>query len=282
MRYFYTLIAILFLFSNSSLAQRYELIWSDEFDTNLDKETWDLWDGTAFNNEDQYYTPRDKNAYTDDGKLYIVGLRENYGGRKWTSARLETQNNFEFQYGKVEIRAKLPQGKGLWPAFWMLGSNIDDQIRGQDIGWPYSGEIDIMEYRGHLPAQTNGTIHFSAVEPDFPRDQQADKRSIGKEYDLPSVSFADDFHLFQFQWSDSLMVWYIDNVEFFRLTREEIMERTSYYPFDQPFFFILNLAIGGDFLGDMYQPDSSTPSRNEVVIDYIRVFQDANINLRFL
>lgn len=273
MRSFFSLIVILILFSSSSFAQRYELVWSDEFnEAELDTDTWNLWNGTAYNNEDQYYTPRDKNAYTEDGNLYIVGLRENYGGREWTSARLESQNNFEFQYGKVEIRAKLPAGKGLWPAFWMLGSNIDDS----GIGWPYSGEVDIMEYRGHLPAQTNGTIHFSAVEPDFPRTPQADRRLIGTEYDLPSGSFAEDFHLYQFEWSDSLMVWYIDDVEFFRLTKEEIMQRTSYYPFDQPFFFILNLAIGGDFLGTQ-QPDATTPNRNEVIVDYVRVYQDANI-----
>jgi len=271
MRFFFSLIAILILFNSSSFAQRYELLWSDEFnEAQLDTETWNLWNGTAYNNEDQYYTPREKNAYTEDGNLYIVGLRENYEGREWTSARLESQNNFEFQYGKVEIRAKLPQGKGLWPAFWLLGSNIDE------IGWPYSGEIDIMEYRGHLPTQTSGTVHFAAVSPEnSDRTPNQDRRYIREEYNLPSGSFAEDFHLYQFEWSDSVMTWYIDDVEFFKLTREEIQEQTSYYPFDQPFYLILNLAIGGNFLGNE-QPDKTTPDRNEVIVDYVRVYQDAN------
>lgn len=266
------LLAALLLLSSSTFAQRYELVWSDEFNqAEFDDNTWNPWEGTAFNNEHQYYTPRDKNIYVEDGNLYLVGLREDYGGREWTSGRINTNNNFEFQYGKVEIRAKLPAGKGLWPAFWMLGNSIDDP----NIGWPYSGEIDIMEYRGHLTSQTSGTIHFSAVEPSFPRNPNSDRRLIGEEYNLPSGSFAADFHLFQFEWSDSLMVWYIDDVEFFRLTRAEIEERTNYYPFDQPFYLILNLAIGGDFLGNQ-QPDETTPDRNEVIVDYVRVYQDAN------
>lgn len=262
----------LMMCSPQLFAQRFELVWSDEFDqTEFDEATWTEWEGTAFNDEHQYYTPRDTNVYVDDGMLYLVGLREDYEGRQWTSGRIKTQDNFEFQYGKVEIRAKLPAGKGLWPAFWMLGSNIDEA----GIGWPYCGEIDIMEYRGHLPTQTNGTVHFSAVEPDFPRDPNGDRRLIGEEYDLPSGSFAEDFHLYQFEWTDSVMIWSVNDVEFFKLTREEIQERTSYYPFDQPFYLILNLAIGGNFLGDQ-QPDESTPDRNEVIVDYVRVYQDIN------
>lgn len=263
---------LVMIFSTDVYSQRFELVWSDEFEEQqLNNDTWNPWEGTAYNNEDQYYTPWEDNIYQEDGFLHLVGLRENYGGKQWTSGRINTQNNFEFQHGKVEIRAKLPAGKGLWPAFWMLGSNIDDS----GIGWPYSGEIDIMEYRGHLTSQTTGTIHFSAVEPGFPRTPNSDRRSIGHEYDLPEGSFADDFHLFQFQWSDSLMIWSIDDVEFFRLTRDEIEERTSYYPFDQPFYLILNLAIGGDFLGNQ-QPDENTPDRNEVIVDYVRVYQDVN------
>lgn len=270
---FYTLLITFLLISSSTFAQRYELVWSDEFDqAEFDDNTWTEWEGTAYNNEDQYYTPRDTNVYVNDGMLYLVGLRENYGGRQWTSGRIKTQDNFEFQYGKVEIRAKLPAGKGLWPAFWMLGSNIDEP----GIGWPYCGEIDIMEYRGHLPSQTSGTVHFSAVSPENSTSSpNADRRYIGEEYNLPSGSFAEDFHLYQFEWSDSEMTWYIDDVEFFKLTRKEIEEQTSYYPFDQPFYLILNLAIGGNFLGDQ-QPDESTPDRNEVIVDYIRVYQDAN------
>lgn len=268
--YLLAIFAVLIL-STSVYSQRYEMVWSDEFDQqNLDEDNWYKWNRTAFNQEYQYYTDRDTNVYVQDGMLYLVGLRENYGGRGWTSGRIESQDRFEFKYGKVEIRAKLPEGKGLWPAFWMLGSNIDE------VSWPYSGEIDIMEFRGHLPAQTAGTVHFSTVSPENSTGTSTqDRRYISDEYNLPTGSFTSDFHLYQFSWTDSVMTWSIDNIEFFRLTREEIEEQTEYYPFDQPFYFILNLAIGGTYLGDA-QPDNSTPHRNEVIVDYIRVFQDAN------
>ncbi|MEX2603004.1 MAG: family 16 glycosylhydrolase [Gracilimonas sp.] len=272
MRYLTLSLFCILILSTSVFSQRFELVWSDEFnESSIATDTWTAWEGTAYNNEHQYYTPRESNLFLEDGLLHIVGLRENYEGQDWTSARINTQNNFEFMYGRVEIRAKLPAGKGLWPAFWMLGSNIDDS----GIGWPYSGEIDMMEYRGHITNQTTGTVHFSAVEPDFPRDPNADRRYIGQEYELPTGNFASDFHLFQFEWTDSLLTWSVDGEEFFNLTKEEIELRTSYYPFDQPFYLILNLAIGGNFLGDQ-QPDESTPDRNELLIDYVRVYQDIN------
>ena len=266
------LLTLLFITaSNESIyGQDFELIWSEEFnESRLDTSMWNPWEGTAFNDEEQYYTPRDTNLFVEDGMLHLVGLRENYEGQEWTSGRINTQDNFEFRYGKVEIRAKLPEGKGLWPAFWMLGSDIDEE----GIGWPYCGEIDIMEYRGHRTAQTSGTIHFSAVDPSSKTDALGDRRLIGHDYDLPSGNFARDFHLYQFSWTDSLMTWYIDDVEFFSLSKKQIQEQTSYYPFDQPFYIILNLAIGGNFLGDD-QPDQSTPDRNEVLVDYVRVYQE--------
>lgn len=273
MRYFTLSLFITLVLSTSVFSQRFEMVWSDEFNAaEVDGSIWNPWIGTAFNNEHQYYTSRAANLFQKDGLLHIVGLRENYGGQNWTSARINTQNNFEFMYGRVEIRAKLPAGKGLWPAFWMLGTNIDDQ----GIGWPYSGEIDIMEYRGHDTDQITGTIHFSAVEPEYPRTPNEDRRYIGEDYILPSGSFDADFHTFEFEWSDSLLTWAVDGEDFFSLTKEEIELRTRYYPFDQPFYLILNLAIGGDFLGSQ-QPDETTPDRNELLIDYIRVYQDVNM-----
>ncbi|SMO88652.1 family 16 glycosylhydrolase [Gracilimonas mengyeensis] len=270
MKYLSFLLFFLFALHSLASAQRYELSWSEEFNQEeLDEDTWIKWHRTAYNEEHQYYTSRDTNVYLDDGMLHLVGLRENFGGRKWTSGRIESDNRFEFQYGRVEIRAKLPEGKGLWPAFWMLGSDISQ------IGWPYSGEIDIMEYRGHLPSQTSGTVHFSSVAPPGSGNANADRRYIGSDYDLPSGSFSEEFQLFQFEWTDSMMTWFINDQEFFQLSREEILAQTNYYPFDQPFYFILNLAIGGNFLGDQ-QPDASTPNRNEVLVDYVRVYQDIN------
>lgn len=261
---------LLLLLTSQANAQRYELHWSDEFeDSTLSLQNWTYRIGTTYNNEYQYYTNRDTNVFVQDGYLHLVGLRESYGVRNWTSGRIRTQDKMEFQYGKVEIRAKLPSGKGLWPAFWMLGSNINE------VGWPYSGEVDIMEYRGHITNQTSGTIHFSAVTLENAGTANGDRRYIGEDYDLPDGDFSTDFHLFQFEWSDSLMIWYIDDVEFFRLTDENIKTRTNLYPFDQPFYLLLNLAIGGNSLGTE-QPDGSTPDRNEVIVDYVRVYQDAN------
>lgn len=268
-RFFLTVFVILFSLHGTLFGQRYELIWSEEFDGGSLLDNWTYQIGTTYNNELQYYTQRDTNVFQKDGFLYLVGLRENYGGRNWTSGRLRTENKFEFQHGKVEIRAKLPAARGMWPAFWMLGSNIDQ------IGWPYCGEIDIMEYRGHITNQTNGTIHFSAVSPEQGNNPVGDRRYIGESYTLPEGDFSTDFHLFQFEWTDSLMIWFIDDVEYFRISRTQILGQTSYYPFDQPFYLILNLAIGGDYLGE-YQPDASTPDRNELIVDYVRVFQDAN------
>lgn len=260
----------LLLLNTVAYSQQYELIWSDEFDQEqFNDTTWSAWIGTAYNNEDQYYSSRNRNIYVEGGNLYLVGLRENYGGREWTSGRIKSEDQFEFKYGKVEIRAKLPAGKGLWPAFWMLGSHTSQ------VGWPYGGEIDMMEYRGHLTAQTNGTIHFSAVNPENKTDGITDRRLIGDHYDLPSGNFASGFHLFQFKWTDSKMIWSIDGTEYQTITREKIEAQTNYYPFDKPFYLILNLAIGGNFLGDE-QPDNTTPNRNEVIIDYVRVYQDSN------
>lgn len=262
---FVTLVFI--FFSTDVFSQRYEMVWSDEFDQEVfNEEAWFQWDGTAYNNEQQYYTPRDTNIHIKDGYLYLVGLREKFEDQNWTSGRIETRENFQFQYGKVEIRAKLPAAKGMWPAFWMLGSNRFE------IGWPYTGEIDIMEFKGHQKSRTQGTVHFSAVRKLDGSHAMGDHRKLGEEFFMPEGNLTEDFHIYEFEWSESKMSWFLDGVKFYELTREEIEARSSFYPFDQPFYLILNLAIGGDYLRDM-QPDSTTPDRNEVIVDYVRVYQ---------
>lgn len=267
MKYLVFPIFFCLIISTNVYSQNYELIWSDEFDQEVfDEETWFEWEGTAYNNEHQYYTPRDTNVYIEDGYLYLVGLRENYEGQNWTSGRIETRKNFQFQYGKVAISAKLPGAKGMWPAFWMLGSNRFD------IGWPYTGEIDIMEFKGHQENRTQGTIHFSKVPKSEGSYAMSDHTKLGNEYFLPEGNLSNDFNLYEYEWTKDKMVWWINGVKFYELTREEIEARTTYYPFDQPFYLILNLAIGGDFLRDM-QPDETTPDRNEVIVDYVRVYQ---------
>lgn len=263
----YTLTIALFI-SAGSYAQEMTLYWSDEFDQDkFDEETWVEWDGTAFNNEHQYYTPRDTNIYVEDGYLHIVGLREDYKGQPWTSGRIYTHDTFEYKYGMLEIRAKLPEGRGLWPAFWLLGANR------YEVGWPYSGEIDVMEFRGHQIGRTQGTLHFAKVPYEEKTEVWKDHTKIKGEYFLPEgENLVSDFNVWKYFWSDSVMTWTLNDKEFFRVTREEIEAETSGNPFNQPFYIIFNLAIGGNYLGDI-QPDESTPDRNELIIDYVRVYK---------
>ena len=251
-------------------AQRYELVWSDEFDgEELDRQTWERWYGTAFNQELQFYTRRDTNSYVQDGLLHIVGLRESFNGREWTSARMKSQYSADFLYGKFEMRAKLPEGRGLWPAFWMMPSDAEYG------GWPYSGEMDIMENRGHEPQNVQGTIHFSRVAVENSTDPLSDRVFTGDEFTLETGSFFDSYHLFQFEWTDSTLTWSIDDIPYHTIRRSEVEAQAEVYPFNKRFYFILNLAIGGNYLGDA-QPDETTPDRNVLLIDYVRAYQDAN------
>jgi len=266
------LLALAVLFGTFSLshAQRYELVWSDEFNGDeIDTDTWEHWFGTAFNNEDQFYTARDTNSFVEDGMLHLVGLRENFQGREWTSARIKSQNAADFKFGKFQIRAKMPEGRGLWPALWMLPTNNEFG------GWPYSGEIDIMEYRGHEPRRTQGTIHFSRVAIENGTDPVSDRVFIGEDFTLPNSSFSEEFHIFELVWTDSTLTWLVDGEPYNTIRRSEVEEQAEVYPFVKEFYLIFNLAIGGNFLGD-FQPNETTPDRNEVLIDYVRVFQDAN------
>ena len=263
-------LSVLLVTVSLSHAQRYELVWSDEFDgQEIDTDTWDHWFGTAFNNEDQFYTSRDTNSFVEDGLLHLVGLRENFQGREWTSARMKSQNAADFKFGKFQIRAKMPEGRGLWPALWMLPTNNEFG------GWPYSGEIDIMEYRGHEPKRTSGTIHFSRVAIENGTDPVSDRVFIGEDLVLSNSSFSEEFHIFELIWTDTTLTWLIDGEPYNTIHRSEVEERAEVYPFVKEFYLIFNLAIGGTFLGD-FQPDETTPDRNEVLIDYVRVFQDAN------
>ncbi|MEO1023554.1 MAG: family 16 glycosylhydrolase [Bacteroidota bacterium] len=260
---------LLFSYANTAMAQRYELVWEERFDS-LNRDVWTHWIGTAFNNEWQYYTDRDTNSYVEDGILYLIGLREEYEGRGWTSARVKSQYNADFLYGRFEIRAKLPGNRGMWPAIWMMPT---DRQYGT---WPYSGEMDIMEFRGHQTTKTDGTIHFSRRAFHSNGSQaSADRRLMGGSYELPTGSFSEDFHRFGYEWTPDYMEWFVNDVSFLKITREEVEERAEIYPFNRNFYFILNLAIGGDYLGS-FQPNELTPDRSEMLIDYIKVWQDQN------
>lgn len=230
------------------------LIWTDEFNGNtLDASSWTHELGPACcNNELQYH--REQNTSVADGYLVIEAREENIEGRNYTSSRMVTKNKVDFKYGRVDIRAKLPKGKGLWPALWMLGSNIDQ------VGWPSCGEIDIMEMVGGSTSDntTHGTIHW---------DNDGQHASYGDGYMLTSGIFNDEFHVFTIIWTNASIIWYVDDVEFVvaDITPAGLNE------LHQDNFFIFNVAVGGNWPGS---PDGTTVFPQQMIVDYVRVFQD--------
>lgn len=233
------------------------LKWSDEFNgTELDTDTWTYEIGNGCNEsvcgwgneEKEDYTDDEANSKLEDGNLIITAREEEDGG--YTSARIKTEDKVELTFGRIDIRAKLPKGQGIWPAIWMLGANIDD------VGWPASGEIDIMELVGHEPAIVHGTVHY---------DNGGYESSTSKKR-LSEGTYADQFHVYTLVWEENEIRWYVDNQMFKTFKRSEI----SNYPFNKPFYFILNVAVGGRWPGN---PDQSTVFPQEMVVDYIRFFQ---------
>jgi beta-glucanase (GH16 family) len=234
-----------------------ELIWADEFDgTALNNNFWsyDLGDGCNVNlcgwgnNEMQAYTDKPENIKLDNGKLVITARKTESGG--FTSARIKTENKKELRYGRIDVRAKLPKGQGIWPAIWSLGENIDV------VGWPTCGEIDIMELVGHQPATAHGTVHY--------RDDVYKYSTSSTS--LPAGTFGDAYHVFTLVWDYNSISWYVDNKEFKKFTNTNI----SNWPFNKAFYFLLNVAVGGNWPG---KPDNTTVFPQEMVVDYIRVFQ---------
>ncbi|WP_307853746.1 family 16 glycosylhydrolase [Streptomyces tagetis] len=239
--------------------------FSDTFDgpagAAVDSSKWQLETGDNVNNhERQYYTSGNKNAALDgQGHLVITARRENpsnyqcwYGTCQYTSARLNTAGKFTAQYGHVEARMKVPRGQGMWPAFWMLGNDL-----GQ-VGWPNSGEIDVMENVGFEPSTVHGTIHG-------PGYSGAD--GIGAGYTLPGgQAFADGFHTFAVDWAPDSITWSVDGNVYQRRTPADLGGRQ--WAFNKPFFLILNLAVGGYWPGD---PDGSTSFPQTLVVDHVSV-----------
>jgi len=241
------------------------LVMSDEFDVdgapNSSLWTYDLGDGTQQglpagwgNNELQTYTNNAENVEVQNG-LLVITARENNGG--YTSARIKTQGLFEQQYGRFEARIRLPQGKGIWPAFWLLGNNCDQNP------WPACGEIDIMEYLGNQPTVVFGSVHgpnFSGAE------------SISKEYEIPNDRFDTDFHVFGIEWSPNRINYYVDDVLYQSITPETVAEETNgqgTWVFDNSFYIIMNIAVGGNLPG---APDANTTFPQRMFVDYVRVY----------
>lgn len=251
----------------------WELAWSDEFDgpagTPPDPATWgyDLGDGSTVglqgwgNQERQWYTESPANAATDgDGNLLITVRKGEgsqacwYGPCEFTSARLQTRDRFEIQYGRLEARIRVPGDFGLWPAFWLLGTNIDT------TPWPACGEIDVMEFVGRLPNEITGTIHGPGY---------SGSSSFGATVDL-GKPVGDDFHVFAIDWSPGRIAWYLDGVKYHEASPAAVAPNA--WPFEQPFFMILNVAVGGN-LGGPVRRDREFP--NPMAVDYVRLYTAA-------
>ncbi|WP_303312736.1 glycoside hydrolase family 16 protein [Hymenobacter sp. BT730] len=237
-------------------AQYTELVWSDEFEAGvLDQSRWtyELGGGGWGNRELQAYTNSNENTYLTGGNLVIEAKQQQNGGNPYTSARLITKGKQSFTFGRIDVRAKLPKGKGVWPAIWMLGSNIDQ------VSWPACGEIDIMELRGSQPGKVLSTMHFGTSTADH-------RYKSSPEQVLASGTYADDFHIYSVVRSKDQIRVFLDGKQFFTFTPAD----GSPYPFNNPFFMILNLAIGGDFDGN---PDASTQFPQRMTVDYVRFYQ---------
>jgi len=234
----------------------YTLKWNDEFNgSSIDQNNWnyDLGASGWGNNELQNYTSLSANSYIANGSLVIEAIKGPNGN--YTSARMITKGKRTFQYGRIDIRAKLPRGQGIWPALWMLGSNIDN------VGWPACGEIDIMEYLGHQTSTVHGTAHWGA-------QGSTSSQSSSSRYDLTSGHFYEKFHVFSIIWEPNKIRWYMDDQLFHTVTTSTT--GAAAWRFNQEFFFIFNIAVGGNWPG---YPDATTQFPQKMFVDYVRVFQ---------
>jgi beta-glucanase (GH16 family) len=272
-------------------ASRWKLVWADEFDgTGIDRTKWDFDTGDGFydynakqwikgwgNDELQYYTSRPENAYVKDGMLHIRALKESHQGCGYTSARLKTRKKdgsslFAPKYGRFEFRARLPTGRGVWPALWLLPQ--EDKYG----GWAATGEIDIMEARGQEPNKVLGTLHFGSR---WPKNTH-----VSKEYVLPNKGSIAEFHVYALEWEPGEIRWYVDGHLYATQTfwwssskldgtkgadpSKESELNPWPAPFDRPFYLVMNVAVGGKFLGN---PDRTTAFPGEMVVDYVRVYE---------
>ena len=242
-----------------TVAKFTELVMEDEFDTDgaLNSTIWGYDIGTGSNgwgnNELQYYTNRTENITVQNGVLIISVKKESFEGSSYTSARILTKGKFEQTYGRVEARIRLPYGQGIWPAFWMLGADIDTNP------WPAAGEIDIMEFRGQNPTTILGSIHgpgYSGGE------------AISKSYTLVNDRFDTGFHVFGIEWGPEYVNYYVDDVLYNQITPADV---TGEWIFNKPFYMLINLAVGGDFVGS---PNSETVFPQTMLIDYVRVYKN--------
>lgn len=234
------------------------LTWSDEFDGPAgqlpNSANWGFDIGTDWGNAQlEYDTDRPENVSLDgNGNLAITARRESYMGSAYTSGRIKTLGLFDQVYGRFEARIQLPTGRGIWPAFWMLGSDFPT------VGWPQCGEIDVMEYRGQEPNVVHGTIHGPGY---------TGAGGISGRYILSGGRFDTDFHVFAVEWTEAGIEWFVDDQLYHRVDRGE---PSGDWVFDHPFFILLNVAVGGHFVGP---PDASTEFPQTMLVDWVRVYR---------
>ena len=251
-------------------SQSYELIWADEFDIpgEPDPEKWNYETGFIRNLEEQIYTKRKKNVRIRKGKLEIIARKEVFKNKRYnpevknyrintlsaqyTSASINTKDKFEFRYGRVDVKAKLPSGKGVWPAIWMLGANFDE------IEYPKAGEIDIMEYVGKAPGNIHSTLHF-------PWDNDKGIRSDGNSSTIDSPS--ERYHIYSIEWTPERIEFLVDDSVHHGFNIDEAGEEDN--PFRKPFYLIINLALGGNWAGEV----DPTIFPQKFLIDYVRVYK---------
>jgi beta-glucanase (GH16 family) len=253
--------------TSTPLPSGWRLIWSDEFTSAAgsgpDGSKWTpvIGGGGWGNQELEYYT-NNTNAKQDGNSNLVIEVRKEnpvnahcwYGPCQYTSARLITKGKFEFTYGRVEARVKLPSGQGIWPGIWMLGNDIDT------VGWPTNGEIDICENIGREPATIHATVHgpnYSAPN------------GISGAYSLAKGRFADAYHLFAAEWNTHRIAFFLDAINYFTVTRTTV-EQHGKWVYDHPFYLLLNVAVGGSWPGN---PDGSSTYPQHMLVDYVRVYQ---------
>jgi beta-glucanase (GH16 family) len=238
--------------------ENYELVWSDEFNgnsINLNNWSFVIWDAGRVNNEWQRYVEDTAYYKVNDGKLYIKAVKtgENEKGG-YTSTRLNSKEKQEFKYGRIEFRAKMPYGRGTWPALWMLGSNHDE------IRWPKCGEIDVMEYVGYAPDTTHNNVHtqYQYGVTDF-------------HGTVPLETAEEEFHNYGVIWTKDSIKFYLDTPDNITNTYAPKVKNEDNWPFDQPFYLIMNLAVGGAWGGKKGVDETVFPQT--MVVDYVRVYQ---------
>ncbi|MCW1926466.1 glycoside hydrolase family 16 protein [Luteolibacter arcticus] len=241
----------------------WKLVWSDEFNgKEIDFSKWGVEENGhgGGNGELQYYVDRPENLRIEDGHLVIEAKKEKFNAagvqKDYTSGRLRTKRRASWLYGRFEMRAKLPTGRGIWPAFWMLPT------KDAYGGWAASGEIDIMELVGHEPSKAHGTLHHGGT---WPKNVHT-----GTPFELKKGTFADDFHTFAAEWEKGEIRWYVDGELYQTQTKWSSTGGQFPAPFDQPFYLVLNVAVGGGWPGP---PDAKTVFPQRMTVDWVRVYQ---------